>query len=231
MPRRPTIRSGMPANAASDLRRRFGNELRIARMAAGLTQRRLANAAGVSQTLVSQVERARRRPNWDVAAALAAATGHDLSLKLYPVRTASLRDSGQLALAEDVVRELHARWTAQLEAPIPGSSLRAADVLLRGGHEMVQIEIERRLVDFQAQLRAAQLKRRDLADHHDVPVRLVIAIPDTRLARSILSQHEAVVRRALPIGSRRGWQALREGGTLGGDGVLLVRGSPRRSAG
>jgi transcriptional regulator with XRE-family HTH domain len=194
----------------------------MARAAAGMTQLRLAQLAGVSQTTVSRVERARRRPGWDLAALLTAAVGHSLSIKLYPSRTVSLRDSGQMGIAELIVGAAHPSWHVEVEAPVGGHDRRAADLVLRGPDQVILIEIERRLVDFQAQVRAAQLKRRDLAHGDERPVRLVMAVPDTRSARRLLAMHETLFRRALPVPSRQVWSAVRGGSRLAGDGVLLV---------
>jgi transcriptional regulator with XRE-family HTH domain len=204
----------------------------MARAAAGLTQRRVAQLAGVSQTTVSRVERARRQPGWDLAALLTAAVGHSLSIKLYPSRRVSLRDSGQMGMAEVIVGAAHPSWHVEVEVPVGERDGRAADLVLRGPDQVVHIEIERRLVDFQAQLRSAQLKRRDLAIDERCPVRLVIALPDTRSARRLVALHESLLRRALPVPSRQVWSAIKSASPLAGDGVLLVenRRPPRASA-
>ncbi len=99
--------------------------------------------------------------------------------------------------------------------------MRAADILLESAEEVVHIEIERALVDFQAQLRAAEIKRTSLAGSERRPVRLVIAVPAVG-ARRALSEHAAVIERALPVPSRSIWRVIRSGGKLGGDGLLLV---------
>ena len=70
-----------------------------------------------------------------------------------------LRDSGQLALAQTIAAAAHPSWRARLEVPVAPGDPRAADLVLTGPTEIIHIEIERALVDFQAQLRSAQLKR------------------------------------------------------------------------
>jgi transcriptional regulator with XRE-family HTH domain len=204
---------------------RFGTELRIARITAGLTQRRLAQRAGVSQQEVSRVERGTVRSTLDTRCRLAAACGHELGWRLYPVASVSLRDSGQLDLAQAIVSLAHPSWKAALEVPIGEADLRAADIVLASPVEIVHIEVERALVDFQAQLRAAQLKRESLAVRlrPGQPVRLVIAVPDTRTARLRLAPYAALIQRSLPMSSGRAWAAIRRGTPLAADAILYVR--------
>jgi len=142
----------------------FGRELRLARMTAGLPQARLALLAGVSQTEVSRAERGVGEVRLEARCRLAAACGHELGWRLYPVATVRLRDSGQLAIAQLIVQAAHPRWRPRLEVPVAPGDRRAADLLLSGPTEILHVEIERALVDVQAQLRAAQLKRQALAE-------------------------------------------------------------------
>lgn len=202
---------------------RFGTELRLARISAGLTQRRLAQRAGVSQQEVSRAERGSLRTTLETRCRLAAACGTELGWRLYPVATVGLRDSGQLDVAQAIVRVAHPRWAAGLEVPVNEGDLRAADLVLESDDEVVLIEVERTLVDFQAQLRAAQLKRDSLALRMGRPVRLVLAVPDTASVRARLAPYVDLIARSLPISSRTIWAALRGKSEVGGDGILFVR--------
>jgi transcriptional regulator with XRE-family HTH domain len=207
---------------AEFLVRRFGTELRVARVAAGLTQSRLGELAGVSQSFVSLVERGRRRADLPTACALAGVTGHDVSVRLFPARSVSLRDSGQFLAVERIVSQAHASWHARMEAPVAPGDPRAADLLLLRPDEVLHVEVERALVDFQAQLRAAQRKRLALAESLDRPVRLVIAIPGTRRARELVAALRPGIQTALPRSSAQSWSAIRSGAPLGGDGLLFL---------
>lgn len=200
---------------------RLGIELRIARLTAGLTQSQLAAMAGVSQPFVSLVERGRRRADLSTACALASGAGHDLSLKLFPTATPSLRDSGQLGLVESIARRAHPSWRIRLEEPVGSGDRRCADLLLIGPDEVVHVEVERWLVDFQAQLRAAQLKRQALSEHFGRRVRLVIAVPRTRRTRQLLS-HVPAINQALPRTSADVSRTIEHATPLTGDGLLLV---------
>lgn len=145
-------------------------------------------------------------------------------MRLFPVSTVSLRDSGQLAIARTLVAATQAPWSFRLEAPV-GQGARAADILFAHPEEVAETEIERALVDFQAQLRAGQLKRDAIAAQERRPVRLVIAVPDSRTARERLAPFAVLIARSLPASSRHVWQALRSGRPIGADGLIFVRAS------
>ena len=205
----------------------FGRELRIARMTAGLTQEVVGRRAAVSQIQVSRAERGRIDISLVTRCRLAAACGHELGWRLYPVATVRLRDSGQLTLAQAIVSAAHKTWRPRLEVPIAPGDPRAADLVLTGPTEVIHIEIERALVDFQAQLRSAQGKREALAATDRGPMRLVIAVPDTTRSRARLAPFADLIRQALPASSRTIWRAIRAGEPLNDDGILFVR-APRR---
>jgi DNA-binding XRE family transcriptional regulator len=197
----------------------------VARAATGLTQTGVATSAGISQSFVSLIERGLRVPDIQTACTLAAAVGHEASLRLFPLDGVSLRDSGQLSMAAIIIDHANAVWHPGLEVPIaPGSrDRRAADLVLTGPREVLHIEIERHLVDLQAQLRAAQLKRAALAQRLEMSVRLVVALPGTRRARETVAAVGSVLRAALPASSASVWHAIRTGQELGSDGLLFVR--------
>lgn len=203
---------------------RFGNEMRIARVGAGLSQRDLAARAGLTQAFVSQVERGHAVPSLDSMVRLSIALGLSLSLRLFPGDGLRLRDSGQLDVALAIRNEVHSSCRVRLEEPIAfGDDRRAADMILETPIELIMLEIERGLIDFQAQYRAVQLKRATLAARLGRAVRLVIAVPDTHRNRKLLRQHQELIRTALPMSSRQIWAAIRSGEPIGGDGLLWVR--------
>jgi hypothetical protein len=95
--------------------------------------------------------------------------------------------------------------------------------------EIIHIEIERALVDFQAQLRSAQIKRELLAAQERRPIRLVIAVPNTATSRARLDPFEQLISQTMPAASRAIWRAIRDGEPLDSDGILLVRAPPSNS--
>lgn len=218
-------------NRASDVGRarsrrlaeRYGQELRVARVQAGLTQAQLARIAAVSQQEVSNAELGNTEVSLAMRCQLAAAAGHELGLRLYPVASVPLRDSGQLGVATVIVQAAHPIWTPRLEVPVAPGDLRAADILMAHPLEIVEVEVERGFADFQGQVRSGQVKREVIAERESRPVRLVIAVPDTRAIRAALEPYAELIARALPVPSGRIWHAIRTGEPIGGDGILFVR--------
>ena len=195
-------------------------------MNVGLTQAQVAALAGVSQSTVAKMERGAAGPSLDVRCRVTAACGHELSLRLFPVSTVRLRDSGQLAMAQTIVAAAHASLQPGFEVLTGPGPMHAADILLEGADQLIQIEIERAIVDFQAQRRAAVVKRDSLASKRNQEVRLVLAVPDTATVRARLADHAELIRRALPTTSREVMHALRRGIPIGADGLLFVRPRP-----
>jgi transcriptional regulator with XRE-family HTH domain len=220
-------RASVARSRANYLATAFGRELRLARMNAGLTQADLARLAGVSQQLASWAELGHGDISLEARCRLAAACGHELGWRLYPVATVRLRDSGQMRLAQAIVAAAHPSWRVRLEVPVASGDARAADLLLTSATQVIHLEIERALVDFQAQLRSAQLKREALMAREGKPIRLVIAVPDTAGTKERLAPFEQLVSQALPASSRTIWRAIRSGESLNDDGILFVR-APRQ---
>ncbi len=90
-------------------------------------------------------------------------------------------------------------------------------MLLRNRGVTVGVEAISRLRDVQAQVRAAQLKRRDAE-----VLRLVLLVAATHANRRALASAEAVVRTEFKIGTRSALGALAEGRDPGGDALVLL---------
>lgn len=182
--------------------------------------RMMARAAGVARSTAKRVEGGDPGVGLRTVTAVAAAVGLDVSLRGYPARGRQLRDTGQLRLAEALRSITHASWKVIVEYPIAGG--RSADEVFFGAEEIIHLEIVR-LADWQAQYRPAVAKREDLQAQHARPVRLVFAIEDTDHNRRTMAEHAPLVRHALPAGSRKVLQAIRDGTPLGEDGLLWIR--------
>ena len=143
---------------------RTGEELRIARVGAGLSLRTVAAEVGISHTQVQRIERAvAPHVDIDTLARLAAVLGHDLSIGVHPVAS-PLRDAAHVALLERLHRRLSPtlRWQTEVPMPIPGD-LRSADATIVGPGVDVLVEAETHLDDVQAVTRRITGKQRDLA--------------------------------------------------------------------
>lgn len=201
---------------------RIGEEVRLARVSLGLTVHRASRLAGVSWSTAARVEAGDPDVGVETLCALAEAVGVDVVLRAYPGRQPSLRDSGQLAVAENIRAVADAAWQSTLELPI-GEHGAAVDMVLFGPNEIIAVEIERTLADWQAQYRRADQKRRALAAQHARAVRLVLVVEDTRRNRALLAPVRSLLDTALPARSRDVIAALRSGRPLRRDGLLWVR--------
>jgi DNA-binding XRE family transcriptional regulator len=202
----------------------IGHEVTLARTNLALSRYAAARLAGVSPETQQRVEDGDPRVSIDTACRVAATIGLKVWAKAFPARTASLRDTGQLRIASFLQSIAADTFRRALELGLGNG--RSIDTVLFGPMEIIAMEIERLIADFQAQYRAAATKRDELALVHQRPVRLVLVIEDTRRNRAALREHAALIRSTLPAGSRDVLRALRAGEPLGRDGILWVR--PRR---
>jgi transcriptional regulator with XRE-family HTH domain len=174
------------ADAARAGRRQLAevaDDLREARLAAGLTQASVASRTGLAQAQISRLERGDYpAARVDDLARLAGALGLQLSLRVYP-GPGPLRDAAQLALISRLRARLHASWTVRLEVPIPGrGDLRAWDLVVAKGNLRIGVEAVTRLRDIQALLRSVRAKQRDSAVD-----RVLIVLADTSTNRRALA--------------------------------------------
>jgi len=195
----------------------IGQELREARLAAGVSQAVVADAAGSSRAEISRIELG-RAPHAPLArfTSVAAILGLDLSIRLYPAGV-PIRDRAQLALLERLRRLLPVGiiWRSEVPLPIPNDP-RAWDASISGPGWTVYIDAETRLRDVQALQRRTTLKQRDTGTN-----RVVLLIADTRTNRAVLARVGApLLSQARPA---RGLLAdLRAGRDPGGGGVILL---------
>lgn len=113
---RPVDRATLTARA--DIAR-LGSDLRTARVGAGLSLRRVAEAVGIAAPQISRIERG-LAPSTSVVqlARLGAVIGLDVRLRAYPGGDA-LRDTGQLRVIDRFRERLPPRVSVRLEVPLP----------------------------------------------------------------------------------------------------------------
>jgi len=150
------------------------------------------------------------------------AVGLDLVLRTYPGAGPTLRDRGQMLVAQRLGELAGPTWKPSLEVTA-GDRGEAIDEVFWGPDEVLAVEIIRHLRDYQAQYRAASLKRDWLARHHQRPIRVILAVEDLRRNRAAIAAHVPLVASVLPAGTRRIVAALRAGRPVGSDGLMWVR--------
>lgn len=202
---------------AQKLMRELGNELRDARLTAGVSQRHVARVAGLNQSRVSRTERAERVPaRVDELAAHCAALGLRLSLKAYP-EGPPIRDVAQLRLLERFRSRLHESLSWQSEAPVAGpGDLRAWDVRL-DGPGAIGVDAETRLHDLQALQRRSEMKWRDSGVD-----RVVLLVASSRHNRRVLAEHRGALRSTFPADTAEVVAALRGGRLPGSNGIVIL---------
>jgi len=156
------------------------------RLAAGLSQAAIATACGISRSVYSRLETAKRRNlSIEEAAKVASVLGLDLSVRLYPGGE-PLRDAAQHAKLTRIVAAVRPPLAVRLEVPLPASLDRAEqrswDAVLFGRHARTAIEVEMRIRDAQALERRIALKRRD-----DPTDAFLLIVADTRSNRRVFA--------------------------------------------
>jgi transcriptional regulator with XRE-family HTH domain len=201
----------------------LGRELRLARHSSGATMHQVGTRVGWSKSKVSRIERglSTRITLRDVVL-VAAVVGLRPSLRFYPTLR-PLRDVRQIDLLAGLSRRMHASWTHRHEVPMPNAGdLRAADQVSTIPGCRLMVEAYVRLADYQAQVRSARQKQRDLGAD-----RLLILVADTQANRRAVQAVGAELRHSFPVAVRPMLAALAAGVDPGGDGLILLRsGSP-----
>lgn len=215
----PTHESAVQRGArrARDLLRRIGDELRLGRVAAGLSTRTLARMVGISHTQVIRIERGLApHVDIDVVSRLASVLGYSLTLGIYPIAS-PVRDAGHLALLARLRKRVHpaVRWRSEVPMPIPGD-LRSADATLDGDQLDAMIEAETRFSDVQGMERRVATKARDLGVR-----RVILLVLDSRHNREVVRSTPWLAER-FPIGTRAALAALGDGRDPGGDCLIFL---------
>jgi len=197
--------------------RQLGTELRDARLSAGVSQRRIAEVASLSQSTVSRVEQARAESlTLHDAVRLASALGLRASLKLYP-EGSPVRDASQLRLTARFRPRLHPiwGWTTEMLVGTHGD-LRAWDIYL-SGPGTVGVDAETRLYDIQAVQRRCEAKARDSGVD-----RVVLLVARSRHNVRVLKEHREALRSTFPLDTRLVLAALGEGRLPDESGIVLL---------
>ena len=172
----------------------------------------------MSPSEVSRRELGRsRRLTGQKLAVHAAAVGLKLSVKLFPLG-GGIRDAAQARYIAAFVARVGRPWRVTLEAPIPlPGDLRAVDILLTSERARIAVEVITRLADLQAQIRAAQLKARDIG-----ATRLILVIAGTHANRNAIASARSALLSSFDLDSRRLLADLAAGRDPGRDGILML---------
>jgi transcriptional regulator with XRE-family HTH domain len=206
------------AQRARQLLRSLGDELRTARIQAGLSQAALGDAVGVRGAHIGRLERA------EVAGAavalyarLFAVLGMRLSARPYP-EGVGLRDEGAARLLRRFQKRLHPTIPMRTEVRLKlDGDQRAWDAELGRADATCKLEAETALYDFQAQTRRIMLKKAD--DGVEV---VILLVADTHRNRRVLREFRELIRAEFPLDTREVLRALRAGRLPERSGIVIL---------
>jgi transcriptional regulator with XRE-family HTH domain len=196
----------------------IGEEFREARLAAGLTQRQVAELVGISHTELSRIERGLAVwVPYETLMIIAAVLGLDLPLRAFPAG-GPVRDRAQLELLAKLRATLPAGLAWRTEVPLRiERDLRAWDAVVGGPGWNLPVDAETRLRDVQALARREALKRRD-----DGTETMLLLVADTRNNRQVLRLAKPDLVAEFPLPGRAALAALSSGQLPGGSAILVL---------
>lgn len=196
---------------------RLGDEIRLARIARGLSQGAVAAGSRLSRIKVGRLEAGSPSvPILDYVAA-AAAVGLDVSIRVYPVGP-PLRDRAHAVLLERLRARLDATLRWRTEVPLPNSGdMRAWDAAIEGPGFAIGVEAETRVRDGQEIERRLSTKQRDGGMDH-----VILLLADTRSNRQFVRDRRASLEAKFPVSARKALAALADGRSPGGNSLVLL---------
>jgi transcriptional regulator with XRE-family HTH domain len=202
---------------AKQARIQIGDDLREARLRAGLSQAAVARAIGCSASTISRVERG-LVPNVTIAFLTrhAATVGLLVRVGLFPVGS-PVRDAGQLRVLNRLQAHIGPGWRWLVEMSVRADDLRAFDAgVIRPGCR-VGFDVWARVRDVQAQARASSQKQLDGGVD-----RLILVFGDTDANRRAVRHAGEALRRAFPLTTRQVLASLREDRDPAANGIVFV---------
>ena len=191
---------------------------------AGLSQRRVARAAGISNSTLSAIERGLARPSQEVICRIASALGAELGIRLYPGTGPVIRDHLQAAIIETLIGVLHVSWHAAPEVRLLRPARGSIDLVLeRAEPPLVACEAHSQLRRLEQQIRWATTKAEGLAEQRGLPASRLLALRSTLATRTTASEFAALLAAAYPARHADLIAALVDGGPWPGPGIVWFR--------
>jgi transcriptional regulator with XRE-family HTH domain len=212
------------ARRALQLRGQIGEDIRRAREDAGLSQRRLAKAAGIGSSTLHDLELARHDPTVETLGRVAAGLGMDLGLRLYPGTGPLVRDHLSAAMIGAFVRELHGGWRPTLESVVQRPVRGFFDVVLeRSQPPIVACEAQSDLRRLEQQVRWFRAKSEALSETRQADVSRLLLLRSTARTRAVANEFAPFLATAYPARCEDLAAALRGGAPWPGDGIVWCR--------
>lgn len=227
--KRPRTVSG---RRATRLRALLAAQIIELRTDAGISLRRLGDAAGVDAGYLQQVEAGLREPSISVLAAVAEALGADLSVRLYPNTGPRMRDHIQARIVEELLRIAHPRWRRFTEVPVYRPARGRIDAVLHDPVEAVLVATEvhsqiRRLEQQQgwAALKAQSLPSADFWSHlpREPRISQLLVLRSTQATRDLVNRYEETIRVGYPAPAQAVHASLAAEAAWPGSGILWAK--------
>jgi transcriptional regulator with XRE-family HTH domain len=200
------------------MRQRLGMEIRTARLMAGLSQREVGVAAGVSAALISRAERGLLKDvSVNLLATLFAVLGMRLSARPYP-EGPPIRDVAHARLLARFQAQMGRPLRFRTEVPLRfANDLRAWDGEIVAPDGRCKLEAETVLHDLQAADRRVALKMAD--DHVE---RVILLIAATRRNRAVIGEFRVLIAARYPADTREVLRDIRAGRLPVRSGMALL---------
>lgn len=212
-------------------RRAIGQEIRLLREDAGITQARLARAAGISRAHLCGIESGQSEASLGALTGLSHALGASVSIRLYPGTGPRVRDHLQATIVEAMLRQLHRRWKRFLEVPVYRPVRGVIDLVLHdpGSGQFVATEVHSEIRRLEQVLRWGNEKRNALpsaelwqfaATDARPTVSGLLVVRSTHTTRTVVEQHAATFEAAFPAPAAAVWASLTAEAPWPGSGLI-----------
>jgi len=206
---------------AGELRRSVGHQIVQLRGDAGLSQRRVAHAAGVPQAHLSRIERGHTEASLSVLVSIGATLGADLAVRFYPGTGPRLRDRLQAPMVEALLGILDRSWRRSAEVPVWRPVRAVIDlVIARPGEIAIAVEVHSEIRRLEQQLRWAAEKAAALPSSNDwtlltagepsLPVSRLLVLRNTKANRDLVRAFAETLAAAYPARTGDVAAALRD---------------------
>ena len=215
--------------ALDRLRSTIGTDLRRLRLDAGLSLARVAEASGISRSLLNEIELSSADSSLPTLVEIADALGADLSIRFYPNTGPLVRDHIQARIMEELLRIAHPRWKRFTEVPVYRPARGRIDAVFHDpvAAVVVATEVHSQIRRLEQQLGWANLKAESLpsADFwrhldREPTIGRLLVLRSTRATRERARRFESTLRAAYPAPAADVFCALAGDREWPGNGLL-----------